>query len=205
MRLLITTALGKSIRCNSVFVGSDLDKLVYIRTPDISPHDQRYFLNEGYWVQVTTVSKIGEGARLSFKCKIAQHIPSLKLLAVEIPYVVNLSPLRSEARFKTIIKGLVLVSDKKVPMVLRDLSQHGCGVHVSFKDNSLENGADVQLKLLNDKTKEVFGLSGHVQNIAKDPTNYHIGIKFDEQSESTAKDLLSHLMFNGTELVFPDE
>ncbi len=200
--LSITTALGKKIRCTSRLTGCDFSRFVFLESPDISPHDKRYFLNEGYWVQVGTVCDKGEGARLSFKSKIIKYDDDINLLAIELPYTVSMSTLRSESRYATSIKGIVSNSEKKVPTLMTDMSMHGCCLAMNRLHDILTPTQTVKIKLMNETTRQVFSLSGEVKNHSIGSGDVKVGVKFDTQCESNVKHLMSQLTFNGNALVF---
>ncbi|WP_159064811.1 PilZ domain-containing protein [Thaumasiovibrio subtropicus] len=200
--LSITTALGKKIRCKSRLTGCDFGNHIFLASPDISPRDKRYFLNAGYWVQVDTICDRGEGARLSFKSRITRYVDELDLLAIELPYTVTMKTLRSESRYATSIKGVVANSDKKVPMLITDLSKQGCGLALNRLHDVLSVEQQVKIRVKNDLTNQVFVLSGEVKNRTLGSGDIRVGVKFNDKSADGVRQLMSQLTYNGDALVF---
>ncbi|WP_413113454.1 flagellar brake domain-containing protein [Thaumasiovibrio sp. DFM-14] len=204
MILSITTALGKKIRCKSSLIGCDFKQHIYLRIPDISPNDKRYFLNEGYWVQVNTICDQGEGAKLAFKSKIVQYVDSLGLLAIELPFTVTMKTLRSESRYSTSLKGIALRHNKKVPITVTDLSMHGCGLSVNRLHCEFVVDDEIKVKVINESTRQVYTFTGEVMNLTENNMEIRAGVKLDEQGESSVKHLMSQLTYNGSVLAFTD-
>jgi len=204
MTVKIETPVGISSQYQTRFVGVFAETLLVIEIPRISRDEYNLFFREGFWMTIRTIATRGEGATLTFKAQIENVVDTpIALFTVTYPRSVQLSPLRSEARFDVNLPAKIYRDSQQVECEIRDLSKEGCAFIVPLLSPSFKAGNKVSLELTCNISKDApLGLlQGTICNLHRSKQYAKYGVRFDEDNIVMAKSLLSRLQFNGSKLV----
>ncbi len=201
--LTVTTPVGTSFRSATKFIGAHSDHRILLEIPNIDESDLKYFFQEGFWLIVRAISQRGEGGVVQFRSQLLHIVDEpLSLIILSIPQSMQVTNLRKEPRYEVNLGARLCTGDTQVRCELRDMSKSGCRFILPALGKSLVVGQEVALKVAAGGDKDRFfpALSGLICNQQKSSHYTGYGIKFDEEGGKNAKELLSHLKFDGTKL-----
>ncbi|GMQ48186.1 flagellar brake protein [Vibrio sp. 10N] len=201
--LTVNTPVGTSFRCATQFIGAHSEHRILLETPKIDDSDLKYFFQEGFWLTVRAISQRGEGGVVQFRSQLINFIEEpLPILVLSIPQSMQVTNLRKEPRYDVNLSAMLNTGDNQTRCELRDMSKSGCRFILPALGKSLVVGQEVALNVTEGAPKGRYfpSLSGLICNQQKSSHYTAYGIKFDEKGEANAKELLSHLKFDGTKL-----
>lgn len=201
--LTVNTPVGTSFRCATQFIGAHSEHRILLETPKIDESDLKYFFQEGFWLTVRAISQRGEGGIVQFRSQLLNIVEEpLPILVLSIPQAMQVTNLRKEPRYEVNLEAMLVSGHNQTRCELRDMSKSGCRFILPALGKSLVIGQEVALNVAASAYKGRYfpPLSGLICNQQKSSHYTAYGIKFDETGEANAKELLSHLKFDGTKL-----
>ncbi|WP_159064992.1 PilZ domain-containing protein [Thaumasiovibrio subtropicus] len=202
--LHITNALGSRFRCETMYLGTDLESYILLAFPqELSATEKKLFFNEGFRVSVKTESQKGEGALIQFSTQIMDviHEP-MEIISLYMPQKASIRQLRTEPRYEVDLKAAVNCNNRPLLINIHDLSQHGCCFRLGILEGQFELNQTVEIEVPHKELDMVYTLTGFVRSISRRTSNFYIGVEFDEQGVQDAKKLLAKLIYNGSKLIF---
>ncbi|GAL28528.1 hypothetical protein JCM19239_3205 [Vibrio variabilis] len=201
--LTVNTPVGTSFRCATKFIGAHSDHRILLEIPKIDESDLKYFFQEGFWLIVRAISQRGEGGVVQYRAQLLNIVEEpLPILVLSIPQSMQVTNLRKEPRYEVNLDAVLKSGERQTRCELRDMSKSGCRFILPALGKSLVVGQEVSLMVAAGAQKGRYfpPLSGLICNQQKSSHYTAYGIKFDETGEDNAKELLSHLKFDGTKL-----
>lgn len=199
----IKTPLGRLLRAETTFVGSNGTDNIVLEYPVVSQQSAMDYFHEGFWITVKAISEKGEGAQISFKTQIAHIVKKpVRLLILDIPRSVNLLQLRSEARYDVQLQGRIALGQRVLLVDFKDLSKNGCCFRYDLNGPQFDEGHQLTVSIKNPDTQKVYHLSGHIKSIHRAGGTNNCGMLFDEFGLEQVKTLLAQLIFDGSKLSF---
>ena len=201
--LTVNTPVGTSFRCATQFIGAHSEHRILLETPKIDESDLKYFFQEGFWLTVRAISQRGEGGIVQFRAQLLNIVEEpLPILILSIPQAMQVTNLRKEPRYEVNLEAMLSTGHNQMRCELRDMSKSGCRFILPALGKSLVVGQEVALNVTAGTQKDRYfpPLSGLICNQQKSSHYTAYGIKFDEKGGANAKELLSHLKFDGTKL-----
>ncbi|MGF1765033.1 PilZ domain-containing protein [Aliivibrio kagoshimensis] len=201
----VTTPLGKKLKCNTFFIGSDSLSYLLLKLPTISKEMVEEFFQEGFTLTVKAISDQGEGSIIIFRSQITEILQRpAALMVLAMPKTMRLHQLRNEPRFEVAMNALVSKDDAHVNVELRDLSNSGCNFAIDSSDSTFEKQDIVQIKVMRKNSDEVVSvLGGDICNSFTKGGVTSYGVRFNEASSEEINTLLARLIFDGSKMCFP--
>ncbi|WP_413283603.1 flagellar brake domain-containing protein [Vibrio sp. MA40-2] len=214
----LTTPVGIKYMGKTNFIGSHSNNLILMEIPNISEEDQRYFFQEGFWMNVRAISQKGEGALIYFKTQIVHILKDpIPLVMVSIPSTMKIHQLRKEPRYDVSLKACVeranatttntgavntKTGQSKIECEVRDLSKGGCRFITSPLAKKYDVGEEVVINIMTSANSKVqlLPLHGKICNLQSSMHYAKYGLRFDSIGKSHVKSLLSLLKFDGVKL-----
>ncbi|UXI02766.1 flagellar brake protein [Photobacterium sp. TY1-4] len=199
----IKTPLGRLLRAETTFIGSNGKDNIILEYPVVSPQASMDYFHEGFWVTIKAISEKGEGAQISFKTQIAHIVEKpVRFLILDLPRSMDLLQLRSEARYEVQLQGQILLGQRALLVDFKDLSKNGCCFRYDMNGPQFDEGHKLTVSIKNPNTLKIYHLSGHIKSIHRSGGANNCGILFDEYGLEQVKTLLAQLIFDGAKLSF---
>ncbi|UTV29136.1 flagellar brake protein [Photobacterium atrarenae] len=199
----IKTPLGRLLRAETIFVGSNGTDSIVLEYPVVSQQAALDYFHEGFWITVKAISEKGEGAQISFKTQIAHLVKKpIRLLILDMPRSVDLLQLRSEARYDVQLQGRISLGQRVLLVDFKDLSKNGCCFRYDLNGPQFEEGRKLTVSIKNPQTNKNYHLSGYIKSIHRSAGANNCGMLFDEFGLEQVKMLLAQLIFDGSKLSF---
>lgn len=201
--LEIVTPLGLRLNFKSNFIGFDDQQHIYFTLPKLTKNECLEFLVEGFNVDIEGISEDGEGALVRFRTRI-EHLVlrPVQLLVFSVPQQAKLASLRNELRYELRLSGDIQLSNRKLNVLLTDVSSGGCGFCYDAISPVFDVSQKMVLEVSNTSNGDTYALSGAVKNGRKKRGRQIYGIVFDEPGKANCRRLLSNLVYDGTKYVF---
>ncbi|WP_150138294.1 flagellar brake protein [Candidatus Enterovibrio escicola] len=201
--LEIVTPLGQRLNFKSNFIGFDEHQHIFFTMPLLSRAEYVEFFMEGFNVNIEGISEQGEGALVRFRTRI-EHIiyKPINLLVFTVPQQAKLVLLRNETRYELQLQGNIQLSNRKLRVVLTNVSSGGCGYSYEAISPDFDIDQRIVLEVINSTNKNAYALSGIVRNGKKKLGKQTYGIVYDDPGQVNCRRLLSALMYDGTKYVF---
>lgn len=200
--LNVTTPVGTKFMTTSTFVGCHSNHTALIEVPHISDDDLKYYFQEGFWVNVKAYSERGEGAVIPFRAQLQHRLGEpYPILVLNLPRTMEVYQLRKEVRYEVNLKAQLRFGGYRNECEIRDISRSGCRFITSPMSRPLQVDDEIFLDLIMPGGNRLLApLKGRVCNLQKSTHYSHYGMEFDDAGKTNAKNLLSHLKFDGTKL-----
>ncbi|WP_283130949.1 flagellar brake protein [Enterovibrio norvegicus] len=201
--LEIVTPLGQRLNFKSNFIGFDDQQHIFFTMPKLSKGDYEMFFTQGFNVDIEGVSEKGEGALVRFRTRIEHVIyRPVSLIVFPVPQQAKLVLLRNEIRYDLRLPGDIQLSNRKLRVILTDVSSGGCGFAYDAISPEFDVGQKIVLEVINSTTQDTYALSGGVKNGRTKRGKQTYGMVFDEPGKANCRRLLSTLIYDGTKYVF---
>ncbi|AXB33928.1 flagellar brake protein [Vibrio campbellii] len=200
--LNVTTPVGTKFITTSTFVGCHSNNTALIEIPNISDEDLKFYFQEGFWINVKAYSHRGEGAVIPFRAQLKHRLGDpYPLLVLNLPNTMQVYQLRKEVRYEVNLRSRLQFEQYRAECEIRDLSKSGCRFVTSPMSRTLQVGDLVTLDItMPGNSRMLAPLKGRICNLQKSVHYARYGVEFDDFGKANAKNLLSHLKFDGTKL-----
>ena len=182
----------------TIYIGMQPNHALLFQLPANAAVKHSILLKEGNIATVRAVSTKGEGAILAFKTTIIRvYSPPFPMIAVTIPKKIQLKLIRNEPRFNVNLPAQLELDGVNIAGSVADISCNGC----CFYSDAMEQDLlykQVTILLKDSATSRQYKLNGEVKNIKKIKTTDHLGISFDEESQTTIQQLLQEFILQGS-------
>jgi len=207
LNFTLTVPIGTQYNGRTHFVGCHSDNVILIETPSMTVEDKEYYLQEGFWMELTAISPRGKGALLTFRSQIINIMNApVAIIVLSMPTKMQMSQLRQEPRYEVTLFAKALLNEQKFECEIHDLSKTGCQIITSLLTKNLHIG-DV-LKITITKQGKMMDmlptLTAIVCNTEKSRQHNIYGLKFDNFGQKQASNLLAKLKFDGNKLGMMD-
>lgn len=201
--LEIVTPLGQRLNFKSNFIGFDDQQHIFFTMPRLQKTEYEEFFMQGFNVDIEGISEQGEGALVRFRTRI-EHVVyrPIQLLVFPLPQQAKLVLLRNEVRYELKLPGDIQLSNRKLRVVLTDVSSGGCGFSFDAISPEFDVDTKIVLEVINGSNGDTYALSGAVKNCRKKRGKQNYGVVFDEPGKANCRRLLSNLIYDGTKYVF---
>ncbi|MCQ1059855.1 flagellar brake protein [Photobacterium sp. DNB23_23_1] len=201
--LSVKTPVGQLYQVSSVFIGTNGKDKLFIELPKVTKIEREQFFQLGYRVTIKAVSEKGEGALVNVRTKLSHIITDpVPLLVVDIPPQINVVQLRKEPRYNVSLEGKIVLPNRVVHVVLKDLSSSGCSFYLEANGPTIEINSHLAIEIVHPSTELMYPLSGKVCNHQLMGGNKQLGIEFDDLGQQAVRELMSKLIFDGAKLSF---
>ncbi|MBV7314496.1 flagellar brake protein [Shewanella sp. NIFS-20-20] len=198
----ILTPLNKRLTLSTALIGSDKQEFLLFSLPHLTCQQRERFLYEGFRLVVTLVSERGDGARLRFVSRIKHIITQpLAMLVVELPSIMQMTPMRQENRFDLDMSAHIVMPNRKVEVQLKNMSVKGCRFSYDQIAPSFDVGAKINIEVIS-PTSGAFSLSGMLKNCRRYRGAAVYGMQFTAQTQEISRSLLNELVFDGQKMTF---
>ncbi|ATF08883.1 flagellar brake protein [Candidatus Enterovibrio altilux] len=201
--LEIVTPLGQKLNFKANFIGFDDQQHIFFTMPKLSKNKYNSFFIEGFNIDIEGIFEHGDGALVCFRTRIAHVIyQPVSILVFPVPQQAKLVLLRNEIRYELCLPGDIQLTNRKLRVVLTDVSSRGCGF--SYEAMALDFDVDqrIVLEVRNSMTEDTYALSGKVKNGRTKRGKQTYGMVFNEPGKADCRRLLLTLIYNGTRYVF---
>ncbi|WP_028025250.1 flagellar brake domain-containing protein [Enterovibrio calviensis] len=201
--LEIVTPLGQRLNFKSNFIGFDDQQHIFFTMPKLNKREYEEFFMEGFNVDIEGISEQGEGALVRFRTRIAHVVlRPIQVLVFPVPQQAKLVLLRNEVRYDLRLPGDIQLSNRKLGVILTDVSSGGCGYSYEAISPEFDVDQKIVLEVVNKANGDTYALSGSVKNGRKKRGKQTYGMVFDEPGKANCRRLLSTLIYDGTKYVF---
>lgn len=201
--LEIVTPLGQRLTFKSNFIGFDDQQHIFFTLPRLAKSEYDEFFIQGFNVDIKGISEEGEGALVCFRSRIAHVIfRPIQVLVFPVPQQAKLILLRNEVRYELRLPGDIQLSNRKLRVILTDVSSAGCGFTYEAISPVFDVDLRIVLEVTNTSTNDTYALSGSVKNGRNKRGRQIYGMVFDEPGKANCRRLLSTLIYDGTKYVF---
>lgn len=202
-QLEIVTPLGQTYKFTTNFIGFDNQQFIFFNLPTIRPSEIEDFFVQGFNIDVEGVSESGEGALIKFRSKIEHVVRApVPLLILKLPQQAKLIQLRNETRYELRLQGVIQLANRKLEVVLNDVSANGCGFSFDSIAPVFEMDHRVVIEVTNKRSDDTFALSGSIRNARRARGKQSYGVVFDDVGRDNCRRLLSLLIYDGSRYVF---
>ncbi|PMH43143.1 cation tolerance protein CutA [Vibrio sp. 10N.286.49.B3] len=205
MTLNVTTPVGIKFITATKFIGVHSSGSILIETPNISDDDFSFYFQPGFWIKVKAFCYRGEGAVVQFRSQLQHSISEpLPMLMLSIPANMQIAQLRKETRYNVNLSAKASFDGNSIDCEIRDLSKGGCRFFTPPLGKPIQIGDQVSISVHSGTTRKTHfsPLKGKVCNSQKSYHYSRYGLEFNNEGHENVKDLLSHLKFDGTKLIF---
>ena len=184
---------GVNFSVTSVFIGMLKDEFMIVTLP------KRYksVKNKLYPANKMVVKYLYDGSVYAFQTCVMETITNpIKALALEYPKVVQQRELRGVKRNMVVIPGRVEAKKTEFPVVVFDISKHGC--RFKYQDNksniaSLREGDLLRVYCQFPGATEEVGAMAVVRNVRREQGQLSIGAKFQDVTKTFLTPLMHFL------------
>ncbi|AMG32058.1 flagellar brake protein [Grimontia hollisae] len=201
--LEVVTPLGQRLHFKSNFIGFDDQQHIFFTMPRLTRKEYDEFFTEGFNVDIEGISEHGEGALVRFRTRIEYVIyRPIQILVFPVPQQAKLIVLRNEVRYELNLPGDIQLSNRKLEVVLTDVSSGGCGFCFDAISPEFDIDQKIVLEVVNGSDGDIYALSGSVKNGRKKRGRQIYGMVFDEPGKANCRRLLKSLTYDGTKYIF---
>lgn len=189
----------KKIKFKSTFVGLLPKQFLLIQLPDLNKNPELVGnIQQGVACTIRSLVEKNEGAIIAFVTSIERNINiPAKMIVLSIPQRVVVQSLRKEARNATQLNFESTMNNSLLKGVIVNLSFEGCLLSVKKEAEAIiKKGDSITFSVTDTTLRGVASIKGIVCNCKSSSSLSYFGIKFEEQSLETIKDLLMRVLFS---------